>query len=117
MAPAAGWYPDPEGRAEQRYWDGDRWTEHVQRDGQPAVDVIHPEGSWQRALDALGPDARERPVPDLLGALAAGGGTLVGIGLLVLCAGDDADSRPGILIASAVLVLGGYIVAALHDSR
>lgn len=23
-----GWYPDPQGRG-QRYWDGNRWTEHV----------------------------------------------------------------------------------------
>ena len=25
----AGWYPDPAGVAQQRYWDGIRWTEHV----------------------------------------------------------------------------------------
>jgi hypothetical protein len=117
MAAAAGWYPDPEGRAEQRYWDGERWTEHVQRDGEPAVDVIEPKASWQRALEALGPEVRERPVPDLLGALAAGGGTLVGAGALVLGAGDDADNRPGILIASALLVLVGYLVAATGDRR
>ena len=24
----AGWYPDPDGDGGQRYWDGDRWTEH-----------------------------------------------------------------------------------------
>jgi hypothetical protein len=117
MAPAAGWYPDPEGRAEQRYWDGEQWTEHVQRGGQPAVDVLLPEPGWQRALDALGPDARERPAPDLLGALAAGGGALFGIGALVLCAGDDGDNRPGILIASAILVLAGYVGAVPHDRR
>ena len=31
-APAAppGWYPDPGGSASQRYWDGTRWTEHLQ---------------------------------------------------------------------------------------
>jgi len=23
----AGWYPDPYGRAERRYWDGTRWTD------------------------------------------------------------------------------------------
>jgi hypothetical protein len=27
-APAAGWYPDPSGGPELRYWDGARWTEH-----------------------------------------------------------------------------------------
>jgi hypothetical protein len=27
--PPAGWYPDPGGRSSQRYWDGQRWTEHT----------------------------------------------------------------------------------------
>ena len=26
--PPAGWYPDPEQAAQQRYWDGQQWTEH-----------------------------------------------------------------------------------------
>jgi len=25
--PEAGWYPNPENRREQRYWDGERWTD------------------------------------------------------------------------------------------
>ena len=34
-----GWYPDPERRFDTRYWNGDRWTEHVMaRDGRPAID-------------------------------------------------------------------------------
>jgi hypothetical protein len=34
----AGWYPDPSGRFEMRYWDGDKWTEHVSRAGQTYTD-------------------------------------------------------------------------------
>ena len=30
----AGWYADPSGRFELRYWDGNAWTEHVSRAGQ-----------------------------------------------------------------------------------
>ncbi|GAA2041003.1 hypothetical protein GCM10009740_37160 [Terrabacter terrae] len=25
----AGWYPDPEGRTQSRYWDGDGWTDQL----------------------------------------------------------------------------------------
>jgi uncharacterized protein YxjI len=34
----AGWYPDPFGRHETRWWDGIRWTEHVASHGRQAVD-------------------------------------------------------------------------------
>jgi hypothetical protein len=27
--PPAGWYADPAGESPQRYWDGERWTEHT----------------------------------------------------------------------------------------
>lgn len=42
-APAApavpsGWYADPSGRFELRYWDGGAWTEHVSRAGQQYTD-------------------------------------------------------------------------------
>jgi hypothetical protein len=34
----AGWYADPSGRYELRYWDGAAWTEHVSRAGQQFTD-------------------------------------------------------------------------------
>ena len=34
----AGWYADPAGRFELRYWDGSTWTEHVSRAGQQFTD-------------------------------------------------------------------------------
>jgi hypothetical protein len=34
----AGWYPDPSGRFELRYWDGAAWSEHVARQGQMYTD-------------------------------------------------------------------------------
>ena len=35
---AAGWYADPLGRHELRYYDGAQWTEHVSSHGRTAVD-------------------------------------------------------------------------------
>ncbi len=34
----SGWYADPAGRFELRYWDGSTWTEHVSRAGQQFTD-------------------------------------------------------------------------------
>ena len=38
--PAAGWYPDQQGN--QRYWDGERWTEHITGPPAPAVHASGP---------------------------------------------------------------------------
>ncbi|GAA1746829.1 AIM24 family protein [Aeromicrobium alkaliterrae] len=37
---AAGWHPDPEGRNEYRYWDGNVWTEHVSNGGTQSVSPL-----------------------------------------------------------------------------
>jgi hypothetical protein len=37
-AAPAGWYADPASRFELRYWDGDKWTEYVSRQGQQFTD-------------------------------------------------------------------------------
>jgi hypothetical protein len=34
-----GWFPDPTGRFDQRYWSGTAWTEHVTKDGVPGNDA------------------------------------------------------------------------------
>ncbi len=38
--PEPGWYADPMGRFDMRYWDSQRWTEHVARGGQSFRDPI-----------------------------------------------------------------------------
>lgn len=40
MGPVPGWYPDPAGRHQARYWDGARWTERVADDGVEGADLI-----------------------------------------------------------------------------
>jgi uncharacterized protein DUF2510 len=36
----AGWQPDPRGRHEYRYWDGNQWTDHVSDQGQVSSDPV-----------------------------------------------------------------------------
>jgi uncharacterized protein YxjI len=36
---APGWYPDPFGRHETRWWDGNQWTEHVASHGRQTTDA------------------------------------------------------------------------------
>ena len=38
--PPFGWYTDPSGRHQLRYWDGMRWSEHVSDQGVSSID--HP---------------------------------------------------------------------------
>ena len=32
MNPSPGWYPDPQDRSKERYWNGSAWTTHVRND-------------------------------------------------------------------------------------
>jgi hypothetical protein len=34
----AAWYPDPSGRHEHRYWDGDHWTDRVLDGSEQSID-------------------------------------------------------------------------------
>ena len=43
--PAAGWYADPTGRFDHRYWDGATWTEHVSRHGEATTDPVDGSGA------------------------------------------------------------------------
>ena len=50
----AGWYPDPEQAGQQRYWDGQQWTEH--RAPLEGGGVQQP--AWGRPGARTGPRAR-----------------------------------------------------------
>ena len=79
-----GWYPDPFGRHESRYWDGQQWTEHVASHGRQAVDV--PTGGGhvpvvERATQKVQQDVHRAGVQ---GGVAQGGGTLFTEPILVV---------------------------------
>jgi hypothetical protein len=129
---AAGWYNDPYGRFQQRYWDGGQWTDQVATNGVaqqdpmgastvvpfaiPATAYTTPEepaaeragNVVTRFLDGMGDDARVRPRPSLRSALSGIGGALIAIGVLVALAGDDSDPR-GKIVGISI----GLIVVAL----
>ena len=64
--PPAGWYPDPGGQG-QRWWDGQRWTEHYAAAPQPVVPQPVP-GYFPPAQQApqLAPQPPAAPVADVL---------------------------------------------------
>ncbi|MDZ7679910.1 MAG: phospholipid scramblase-related protein [Acidimicrobiales bacterium] len=47
----AGWYADPMGRGELRYFDGSSWTEHISTKGEQQVD---PFGTDEKMTEGLG---------------------------------------------------------------
>ena len=44
MSSPAAWHADPTGRHEHRYWDGERWTEHVADAGVASTDPLAASG-------------------------------------------------------------------------
>lgn len=51
---AADWYPDPNGRAELRYWDGQAWTDHVSNGGAQGSDLFAASGQPPAPTGASG---------------------------------------------------------------
>ena len=62
-----GWYPDPEGRFEHRYFNGVAWTGDVSIDGRRYVD----DGSAPVVTSTAGADARGATVAMVVGIVAA----------------------------------------------
>lgn len=57
---SAGWFPDPGGRHQWRYWDGTRWTDAVADQGVTGVEPVagpgvHPVTQPPRGGDPTGP--------------------------------------------------------------
>lgn len=93
-----GWFPDPFGRHEYRYWDGVQWTEHVGWQGQQGVDapvwapqpamqeVVHHQASMPVARATVADKKVQRQVRKLGVAepTSRGGGTLFSESVLVV---------------------------------
>ncbi len=72
--PAPGWYPDPSGQHDQRYWDGTTWTDQVtSREVAPAAPTMpSPHGD---PYYAEVPAAPRQPMAEAYGGVASTGPT------------------------------------------
>ena len=88
----AAWHPDPTGRHQLRYWDGQDWTEHVSDHGVQAIDAdLTKKSTFDKIDDALSfgnridPAKIQQQVGDVSGAnIGTGGGTLFTEPILVV---------------------------------
>ncbi|MSO39823.1 MAG: DUF2510 domain-containing protein [Ilumatobacteraceae bacterium] len=88
----AAWHPDPTGRHQLRYWDGQDWTEHVSDHGVQAIDAdLTKKSTLDKIDDALSfgnridPAKIQQQVGDISAAnIGSGGGTLFTEPILVV---------------------------------
>jgi hypothetical protein len=57
----AGWYPDPLGRGQVRYWDGNTWSPWVANDGASRLDADAPLAGLPAPSDVAPPPAPSAP--------------------------------------------------------
>jgi hypothetical protein len=113
-----GWYPDPSGRHEQRFFDGVRWTDHVSDGNVPGIDPI-PRGDTprlHRPAVANAPDAsaahRPRWYRRPRWLIAGGAVALIGIGAATSGGGADDPDRVETQPATATTIVPPDTTAA-----
>ena len=99
----AGWYPDPAGRHQQRFWDGSGWTIDVADNGVPGFDdrvkaTMAEQGGATTAAVAIAATAAT-PVVDAPSARRSGRS----VRSLVIAAIVAVATVAGFLVARAVL--------------
>jgi uncharacterized protein YxjI len=71
----ADWYPDPSGRHELRYYDGNQWTEHVSSGGRQSVEPLTP-GAVPVAGSNPGKVQKQVANAGVAAGAVSGGGTI-----------------------------------------
>ncbi len=104
-----GWFPDPTGRHDHRWWDGAAWTAHVADAGIATVDPL-PEASSAASMANTGPagPTTARPGADPVAIIALVVGLL---GILLVFA-----PVIGLIAPIAALVLGLVARSRLRTS-
>ena len=82
----ADWYPDPTGRHQLRYWDGQVWTDHVSSHGRPSVDPVTQAGAGAVPVGSQTAEKVQRQVGGQAGVVSesVGGGTIFTEPILVV---------------------------------
>jgi hypothetical protein len=118
--PPAGWYPDPHGAGDQRYWDGAQWTAHTAAPAASGGSTAPPAAAETAATLAItGPSTDAARADTHSGASSAPGGAIAGGAF----AEPSGRGFPHLkwwqwaLIAVGVLVLIGAISGALGGGR
>jgi membrane protease YdiL (CAAX protease family) len=117
--PSAGWYPDPGGGHEQRYWDGSTWTDGVADGANVVEDHLPPLEEAHTPVGVRPPETRA----DLPGraALVAGGGLVTGIalalGLALLASLLPVRTKAPQLVAGQLGLWTGLLGACVIASR
>ena len=100
---AAGWYQDPMGRFEQRYYDGTSWTDQVATNGQQQTNPLEAIASPPDATDDLTQPPSSSVFSELSGhgdATPASGSAIVPE---VALGGGEATVSPGVTPAAAAV--------------
>ena len=112
---AAGWYNDPYGRFQQRYWNGAAWSEHVATNG---VQQVDPMGASTVIPFAIPPTAYTTPTDpeaNTTQSVATLGEEPVEPASKVTTfldgLGPDAKERPRPGLRTAMAGLGGAVIA------
>ena len=82
--PPAGWYPDPSGQFQQRYWDGATWSDHVVGPNGQTTSPLQPQAA--PAVQVSRPEQVQKQVQKQAGiaGFQGGGGTIFDSPVLVV---------------------------------
>lgn len=109
MDPSApGWYPDPYGRHDRRYWSGVRWSRHVDDLGHRTTDPVGDSGPTQRSPQRMAASPTSRRPAALVGGIAA---VFLAATVAVLLTRRDDNTDP--IAADDPLRI--VVVEALHE--
>jgi hypothetical protein len=107
-SPAGGWHPDPTGRFEQRYWDGESWTEHVARGGTRSTDPVQTRAGPRQGSTAAAGNSESASSGEPAGtAQVRSAGPQVG-------AAFTTGAFIALIIATVFIPLVGIIVGAIN---